>query len=66
MGRQKLEGDPAAERELLGLVDDAHAAPADLAEDAVVAQLVRDRFGYDPRPVRRGHRAVDGAGGDAQ
>ena len=31
---QDLQRHPAAERDLLGLVDDAHAAPADLAEDA--------------------------------
>ncbi len=28
-----------AERDLFGLVDDPHAAPADLADDAIVAQL---------------------------
>ena len=32
-----------AERVLLGLVDDAHAAAADLAEDAVVAELAQRR-----------------------
>ena len=37
-GRQHLQRHPPAQRLLLGLVDDAHAAPADLAEDAVVAQ----------------------------
>ena len=37
-GREHLQGHAAAQRLLLGLVDDPHAAPADLAEDAVVAQ----------------------------
>ena len=37
-GREHLQGHAPAQRLLLGLVDDAHAAPADLAEDAVVAQ----------------------------
>ena len=41
--RQHLERDAAAERNLLGLVDDAHAAAADLAEDAEVAE--------DPHPT---------------
>ena len=36
--RQDLQRDAAAERELLGLVDDAHAAAAELAEDAEVAE----------------------------
>ena len=36
-----LEGHAAAEGRLLRLVDDAHAAPADLAEQAVLAQEAR-------------------------
>ena len=44
---QNLEGNPPAERLLLGLVDDPHAAPADLAEDAVVAQPRQPRLGMD-------------------
>ncbi len=36
--RQYLQRHLAVERDLLGLVDDPHAAPADLAEDAEVAQ----------------------------
>ena len=35
---QHLQGDSPAERDLLGLVDDAHAAAADLADDAEVAE----------------------------
>ena len=40
--RQDLERDVAAERLLLGLVDDPHPAPADLAEDPEVAQPLGD------------------------
>ena len=36
--RQHLQRDAAAEGELLGFVDDAHAAAADFAQDAKVAQ----------------------------
>src|SRR5947207_1039401 len=36
--RQHLERDAAVQRDLLGLVDDAHAAAAELAEDAEVAE----------------------------
>ena len=36
---QDLERDAPAQRDLLGLVDDAHAAAADLAEDPVFAEL---------------------------
>ena len=43
--RQDLQRHPAAQRELLGLVDDAHAAPADLAEDPEVAQEPSPRPG---------------------
>jgi hypothetical protein len=42
--RQNLERHPPAQRDLLGLVNDAHAAPADLAEDLVVANLPRERI----------------------
>ena len=49
--RQDLQRHAAAERELLGLVDDPHAAPADLAEDPEVAQ--------DPRQGRLGRPAGD-------
>ena len=59
-----LQRHAAAERDLLGLVDHAHPAPADLAEDPVVAHLAaaaagppagsclgRDALG-PPRPAR--------------
>ena len=36
---QDLEGDMAAERNLLGLVNDPHAAVADLTNDAIIAEL---------------------------
>jgi hypothetical protein len=42
---EHLQRDPAAQRELLGLVDDPHAPPADLPEDAEVAE--------DPPPLDR-------------
>ena len=35
--REKLQGDAAAEFDVFGFVDDAHAAAADLAEDFVVS-----------------------------
>ena len=38
VGRQHLEGDDAAHGAVLGLEDAAHAAAADLVEDAVLAQ----------------------------
>ncbi len=40
-GRQDLQGDAAAERLLLGLVDDPHPAPAELAQQAELAQPAR-------------------------
>ena len=42
--RQDLQRHAAAQRDLLGLVHDAHAAPADLAEDPVVADLAQGRI----------------------
>ena len=51
---QDLERHPAAQADLLGLVDDPHPAPADLAEDAVVAQPPLLARGWG----RRGLRAV--------
>ncbi len=40
---QDLQRHAAAERDLLGLVDHAHPAPADLAEDPVIADLAEPR-----------------------
>ena len=62
-GREDLQRHAAAQRLLLGLVDHAHAAPADLAEDAVVAQPL------EPDPHRGavgGQRAGGAAGALAQ
>ena len=55
--REDLQRDPAAERDLLGLVDDPHPAPAQLADDPEVAQprgrdhrrLVLDAGGFIER-----------------
>jgi hypothetical protein len=41
---ENLEGDAAAERLLLDLVDDANAAAADLTEDAAVAYASEARY----------------------
>ncbi len=54
-GREHLECDSPAQRFLLGLVDHAHAAATDLAEDPVVAQPL-DSHAYR-RAVVRGERA---------
>ena len=45
---QDLQRDAAIERHLVGLVDDAHAAAADLADDLVVADLLGGRFFAGP------------------
>src|SRR5206468_1841333 len=42
---EDLEGDAAVERELLGLVDDPHAAAAHLAEQVEIAQEAQARAG---------------------
>src|SRR5262249_34328603 len=42
-GRRALQGHAAAQRDLLGLIDDPHSAPADLADDAELAQGRRRR-----------------------
>ncbi|HVK09604.1 MAG TPA: serine/threonine-protein kinase, partial [Gemmataceae bacterium] len=52
-------GDPPAQADLLGLVDDAHAPPADLAEDAEVAEaawpaLFGRAGGTDDDPTEEG------------
>ena len=53
---QDLQGDAAAERNLLRLVDDAHASAADFPPEAKVAQL--------PGLRRRGGNVrIDAAGG---
>ena len=63
-GREHLQRHAPAQRFLLGLVDHAHAAAADLAEDAVVAQPLQP----DPRcrAVVSGQRAGGAAGALAQ
>ena len=43
--RQHLQGDVAPQRFLLGFVHHAHAAAADLAQDAVVAESLQLRYG---------------------
>jgi hypothetical protein len=43
--RQHLQGHAPLQRELHRLVNHPHAAPADLAENAVIAQLTRERLG---------------------
>ncbi len=58
-GRQHLEGDVPAERFLLRLVNDAHAAPAHLTQDAIVAQALQVGEGGCRRPLE----AVGGIGG---
>ena len=50
---QHLEGDPPAQRDLDRLVDDAHAAPAHLAEQAEVIQAAKLGDQRSPRPAGR-------------
>ena len=45
--QQDFQGHVPAERLLLGLVDDAHAAAADFADDPEVSQLLQRRHGRD-------------------
>jgi hypothetical protein len=52
MTGEDLQGHPAAQGHLLGLVDHPHPAPADLAQDPVVADLAKVR---GDRWWRRGH-----------
>jgi hypothetical protein len=42
--RQKLERDEAVELEVLGFVDHAHAAAAELGEDFIVGNFYADHF----------------------
>ena len=51
--RQDLERDPPPERDLLGLVDDAHPPPAHLAQEAEVAELADARMGLVRLVARR-------------
>src|SRR5947209_556834 len=53
--RQQFQGDTSSERSLLGLVDEAHAATADLAQDSIIANLRR-------RLAVGGHLVVSFAG----
>ena len=65
---QHLQGHFAFERQLLGFVDDTHAAAADLAHDAEVAQPLQHPALHEPRlpgPTvpgwRRSRRHTQGA-----
>lgn len=59
---QHLEGHMSAKRDLFSLVDDAHAATADLAQDAVIAEPFRvlDRPSAQRRARQRAHHTVGG------
>ena len=46
--RQDLERNPPPQRDLLGLVDDSHPAPAHLAQEPEVAELTDARQGDRP------------------
>ena len=50
---QHLERHAPRQGALLGLIDDAHAAPADLADDAKIAQAFGQRFDGDGGDGRR-------------
>ena len=54
--REDLERDPPPQRDLLGLVDDPHPAPAHLAQEAKVAELA-DARGISSGSSRDGCRA---------
>jgi hypothetical protein len=56
--RQKLERHPTAETGVLGLVDDAHPAAAQLLEDAVVRDRLADHGVATPRRPSVASRAV--------
>jgi hypothetical protein len=54
-GRQDLEGDPAIQRQLAGLVDDAHPASADLAQQIEIAEPAQGGgYGRGIRFARKG------------
>jgi len=42
--RQELQGDKATQFDILGLVDDTHAATAELLDDAVVRDGLPDHW----------------------
>jgi len=48
VGGQHLDGDVPAQRELLRLVDDTHAATTHLTQDLVIPQLLQRRRGRGP------------------
>ena len=56
--RQDLQRDPPPERDLFGLVDDAHPPTAHLAQQAKVAELADARRGVVRLLVRRADRAA--------
>ena len=47
LGQQALDGRSPADHEVLGLVDDTHAAFAQLAGDAVAAEYLADHIRQD-------------------
>ena len=55
-GGQDLQRHPPAQRLLLGLVDDPHAAPADLAEQPELAQPAGRHAGDRPAAAERSTR----------
>ena len=64
--RQDLQGDTPAQGQLLGLVDDTHAAPAHLAQDAEVSQRQCQRTGLGRlkrRSFLQAARSAQGWGG---
>ena len=56
---KKFEGDEAAEIEILGFVDDAHAAAADFFQDAIVRDSLADQGRITLHPL--GGEMLDGA-----
>jgi hypothetical protein len=53
---QHLDGYAAAQRDLFRLVDDAHAAAADLADDAIIAETFRRLAQFAERAEHAGRR----------
>ncbi len=56
--RQYLQGDPPAERNLLGLVHNAHSPPADLPENPVIAEPRAGGIALARHPFRPRHPGV--------